>query len=103
MEGSISRWQDASQFWALSRIDLTESQCVSHCSHALLLPLQARYLDLQHGAMREISVLATVRRPGDAVGEQPRNVAVADQMHRVATGMLLDKSRIMADGGNIDG
>ena len=48
-------------------------------------------------------MLATVHRPGEAVGEQPRNVAVADQMHRVATGMLLDQSRVMADSGNIDG
>ncbi len=95
--------QDASHVPPLSHINPTECQCVSRCPHALLLLLQARYLDLQHGAMRETSMLATVRRPGEAVGEQPRNAAVADQMHRVATGMLLDQARIMADGGNIDG
>ena len=95
--------QDASHLPPLSRINSTECQWFSFFPHTLLLLLQARYLDLQHGTMRETSVLATVHRPGEAVGEQPRNAAVADQMHRVATGMLLDQSRIMADGGNIAG
>ena len=95
--------QNASHFPPLSRINPTECQWVSHRPRVLLLLLQARYLDLQHGTMRETSVLATVRRPGGALGERPRNAAVANQMHRVATGMLLDQSRIMADGGNIDG
>ena len=107
-KGSLGRQhlqvaQDASHFPPLSRSNPTECQWVSCCPHALPFLLQARYLDLQHGTMRETSVLATVHRPGEVVGEQPRNAAVADQMHRVATGMLLDQSRIMADGGNIDG